>query len=101
MYLTHFAKIQTSEVTEKILNNLCFSATKLYNTVLYNLRKPYEGWKKMRDYCLDIDYPFDLSPPKTELNRITLQTEYKDNHWAFVPPFPIHAIRYQGGHRRL
>ncbi len=82
MYLTHKAKIHPDSETEQILNNLCFSATKVYNTVLYNLRKPYEGFLKMRDYCFDIDYPFDLEPPKTSLNRIALQTEYKSNHWA-------------------
>jgi hypothetical protein len=82
MYLTHKAKIQTDPETQQILNNLCFSATKVYNTVLYNLRKPYESWKKMRDYCEDVDYPFDVQPPKSNLNRVKLQTEYKDNHWA-------------------
>jgi putative transposase len=82
MYLTHKAKIQTDEQTERILNHLCFSATKVYNTVLYNLRKPYEGWKKMLNYCEEIDYPFDLQPPKTNRNRVDLQTEYKSNHWA-------------------
>ena len=82
MYLTHKAKIQTDSKTAEVLNNLCYSATKVYNTVLYNLRKPYEGWKKMRDDCEDIDYPFTEEAPKTSLDKTALQTKYKDNHWA-------------------
>lgn len=62
MYLTYKAKIITEQ--ETIINNLCFSATKLYNTVNYYLRSEWEQTGKI------------------PLNRTELQRKFKDNHWA-------------------
>ena len=41
MYLTFKAKITTDNKKKVILNNLYFSATKLYNTVNYHLRSEW------------------------------------------------------------
>jgi len=91
MYLTYKAKITTDKRTEQILNNLCFSATKLYNTINYYLR---DEWKQSRaEYEMnrkqyknyEHHFGYDLLPyekPKIPLNRIKLQSMFKDNHWA-------------------
>jgi len=91
MYLTFKAKITTDKRTEAILENLCFSATKLYNTVNYYLRSEwqqsraeyemnrtqYKNWEHHFGYdCL----PYEK--PKIPLNRVELQRMFKDNHWA-------------------
>ena len=91
MYLTFKAKISTDKETEAILNNLCFSATKLYNTVNYYLRSEWEASRaeyqmnltQYRNY--EHHFGYDLLPyekPKIPLNRIELQSMFKDNHWA-------------------
>ena len=91
MYLTSKAKITTDKSTEAILNNLCFSATKLYNTVNYHLRSE---WQQSRaEYEMNLaqyknyehHFGYELLPyekPKIPLNRTELQNRFKDNHWA-------------------
>ena len=91
MYLTFKAKITTDNNTEQILNNLCFSATKLYNTVNYHLRSE---WQQSRaEYEMNCTqyknyehhFGYDCLPyekPKIPLNRVELQRMFKDNHWA-------------------
>jgi len=91
MYLTFKSKITTDKRTEAILNNICFSATKLYNTVNYYLRSEwamsrgtyemnctqYKNWEHHFGYdCL----PYEK--PKIPLDRVKLQRMFKDNHWA-------------------
>jgi IS605 OrfB family transposase len=91
MYLTYKAKITTDKKTDELLENLCFSATKLYNTINYYLRSEwaqsraeyemnrtqYKNWEHHFGYdCL----PYEK--PKIPLNRIELQRMFKDNHWA-------------------
>jgi len=89
MYLTFKAKITTDKQTEKILNNLCFSATKLYNTVNYYLRSEWEASRAEYEMNLaqykNYEHHFgcDLLPyekPKIPLDE--LQNRFKDNHWA-------------------
>ena len=91
MYLTFKAKITTDKKTKVALENLCFSATKLYNTVNYYLRSEwsmsrstyemnctqYKNWEHHFGYdCL----PYEK--PKIPLDRVELQRMFKDNHWA-------------------
>jgi IS605 OrfB family transposase len=80
MYLTLKAKITTDKKTEAILNNLCFSTTKLYNTINWHLRNEWQYNRTLCAYCDTIGYPHDgvLIP----LSRTELQTRFKDNHWA-------------------
>ena len=91
MYLTFKAKIITDKETEAILNNICFSATKLYNTVNYYLRSEWNASRaeyemnltQYRNY--EHHFGYDLLPyekPKIPLNRTELQSRFKDNHWA-------------------
>ena len=80
MYLTFKAKIITDKKTEAILNNCCFSATKLYNTVNWYLRNEWQYNRALCDYCDTIGYPHNGI--KIPLNRTELQTRFKDNHWA-------------------
>jgi len=91
MYLTYKAKITTDKITEAILNNLCFSATKLYNTVNYYLRSEWNvsraeyemNRKQYKNY--EHHFGYDCLPyqkPKIPLNRVELQRIFKDNHWA-------------------
>jgi len=91
MYLTYKAKITTDKRTEQILNNLCFSATKLYNTINYYLRNEWKqsraeyemNRKQYKNY--EHHFGYDLLPyekPKIPLNRIKLQSMFKDNYWA-------------------
>jgi len=91
MYLTFKAKITTNKRTEAILNNLCFSATKLYNTVNYYLRSEWSASRaeyemnctqyKNYEHHLGSDYlPYEK--PKIPLDRVELQRMFKDNHWA-------------------
>jgi transposase len=80
MYLTFKAKITTDKGTEAILNNICFSATKLYNTVNWYLRSEWQHDKALCDYCDAIGYPHN--GVKIPLNRTELQSMFKDNHWA-------------------
>ena len=80
MYLTFKAKITTDKKTEAILNNLCFSATKLYNTVNWYLRSEWSHNRALCDYCDTIGYPHN--GVKIPLNRSELQARFKDNHWA-------------------
>ena len=102
MYLTFKAKITTDKSTEAILNNLCFSATKLYNTVNYHLRSEwsasraeyemnrtqYKNYEHHLGYdCLPVEMSqhlatFPFEKPKIPLNRVELQRMFKDNHWA-------------------
>jgi len=91
MYLTYKAKITTDKKTEAILENLCFSATKLYNTVNYYLRNE---WKQSRaEYEMNLTqyrnwehhFGYESLPyekPKIPLNRVELQRMFKNNHWA-------------------
>jgi len=91
MYLTFKAKITTDKKTDELLENLCFSATKLYNTINYYLRSEwkqsraeyemnrtqYKNWERHFGYdCL----PYEK--PKIPLNRIELQRMFKDIYWA-------------------
>ena len=80
MYLTLKAKITTDKKTEAILNNLCFSTTKLYNTINWHLRNEWQYNRTLCDYCDTIGYPYN--GVKIPLNRTQLQTRFKDNHWA-------------------
>jgi len=91
MYLTFKAKITTDKSTETILNNLCFSATKLYNTVNYHLRSEWQQSRaeyemnrtQYKNYEHHFGYdclPYEKS--KIPLNRTELQSRFKDNHWA-------------------
>ena len=91
MYLTFKAKITTDKKKEAILENLCFSATKLYNTVNYYLRSEWAtsiseykmNCTQYKNYEHHLGY--DLLPyekPKIPLNRVSLQRRFKDNHWA-------------------
>jgi len=91
MYITFKAKITTDTKTEAILNNICFFATKLYNTVNYYLRSEWSAsWSEYemnltqyRHY--EHHFGYDLLPyekPKIPLNRVELQRMFKDNHWA-------------------
>jgi IS605 OrfB family transposase len=80
MYLTFKAKITTDKKTEAILDNICFSATKLYNTVNWYIRSEWQHDRTLCDYCDTIGYPH--SSVKIPLNRTELQTRFKDNHWA-------------------
>jgi putative transposase len=80
MYLTFKAKITTDKKTEAILDNICFSATKLYNTVNWYLRSEWQHDRALCDYCDTIGYPHN--GVKIPLNRTELQTQFKDNHWA-------------------
>jgi len=91
MYLTFKAKITTDNNTEQILNNICFSATKLYNTVNYYLRSEWAAsiseyemnctQYKNYEHHFGSDYlPYEK--PKIPLNRVELQRMFKDNHWA-------------------
>ena len=91
MYLTFKAKITTDKQTEEILNNLCFSATKLYNTVNYYLRAEWEMSRatyqmNLTQYLnLEHHFGYECLPyqkPKIPLNRVELQRMFKDNHWA-------------------
>ncbi len=91
MYLTFKAKITTDKSTEAILNNLCFSATKLYNTVNYHLRSEWQQsraeYEMNRTQYKNYEHHFgyDSLPyekPKIPLNRVELQRMFKDNHWA-------------------
>jgi len=91
MYLTFKAKITTDKRTEAILNNICFSATKLYNTINYYLRSEWEQsraeYEMNRTQYKNYEHHFgyDLLPyekPKIPLNRVELQRMFKDNHWA-------------------
>ena len=107
MYLTFKSKITTDKKTEAILNNLCFSATKLYNTVNWHLRSEWQHNRALCDYCDTIGYPHNgvLIP----LNRSELQTQFKDNHWAenlhsqsaqFIVYEVINAYKSWFAHRR-
>jgi len=80
MYLTFKSKITTDKETETILNNLCFSATKLYNTINWHLRSEWQHDRALCDYCDTIGYPHN--GVKIPLNRSELQNRFKDNHWA-------------------
>ena len=80
MYLTFKAKITTDKKTEAILDNICFSATKLYNTVNWYLRSEWRHDRAICDYCYTIGYPHNGA--KIPLNRTELQARFKDNHWA-------------------
>jgi putative transposase len=80
MYLTYKAKIIADKGTREILNNLCFSATKLYNTVNFYLRKEWESQRALCDYLGSISYPHE--GVKIPLNRTELQTRFKENFWA-------------------
>jgi len=91
MYLTFKSKIKTDKKTEAVLNNLCFSATKLYNTVNYYLRNEWSASRaeyemnrtQYRNY--EHHFGYDSLPyekPKIPLNRTALQNRFKDNHWA-------------------
>jgi len=91
MYLTFKAKITTDKKTETILENLCFSATKLYNTINWYLRSEWEQsraeYEMNRTQYKNWEHHFgyDSLPyekPKIPLNRISLQRRFKDNHWA-------------------
>ena len=91
MYLTFKAKITTDKKTEAILNNLCFSATKLYNTVNYHLRSEWSASRAEYEMNLaqyknyEHHFGYDFLPyekPKIPLNRVELQNRFKDNHWA-------------------
>ncbi len=80
MYLTYKAKIIADNETELILDNLCFSATKLYNTVNWYLRSEWTAQRALCDYLDTIGYPHN--GVKIPLNRTFLQNKFKDNHWA-------------------
>jgi len=80
MYLTFKAKITTDKKTEAILDNICFSATKLYNTINWHLRNEWQYNRALCAYCDTIGYPHEGI--KIPLNRTELQTRFKDNHWA-------------------
>ena len=80
MYLTLKAKITTDKKTEAILNNLCFSTTKLYNSINWHIRNEWQYNRTLCDYCDTIGYPHN--GVKIPLNRTQLQTRFKDNHWA-------------------
>jgi len=80
MYLTYKAKIVANKETREILNNLCFSATKLYNTVNFYLRKEWESQRALCDYLDSLGYPHE--GVKIPLNRTELQNQIKGNHWA-------------------
>ena len=91
MYLTYKAKITTDKRTEEILNNLCFCATKLYNTVNYYLRAEWEmsratyemNLTQYKNYEHHFGYAsLPYEKPKIPLNRVQLQRMFKDNHWA-------------------
>ena len=91
MYLTFKAKITTDKRTEAILNNICFSATKLYNTINYYLRSEWEQSRaeyemnrtQYKNYEHNFGYDFlPYQKPKIPLNRVELQCMFKDNHWA-------------------
>jgi len=91
MYLTYKAKITTDKKTEAILENLCFSATKLYNTINWYLRSEWEQsraeYEMNRTQYKNWEHHFgyDSLPyekPKIPLNRVSLQRRFKDNHWA-------------------
>ena len=91
MYLTYKAKITTDKKTEAILENLCFSATKLYNTVNYYLREEWNASRAEYDMNLtqyknwEHHFGYESLPyetPKIPLNRTKLQNRFKDNHWA-------------------
>ena len=107
MYLTSKAKITTDKETETILNNLCFSATKLYNTINWYLRSEWQHDRALCDYCDTIGYPHN--GVKIPLNRSELQTRFKDNHWAknlhsqsaqFVVSEVINAYKSWFAHRK-
>ena len=80
MYLTYKAKITTDKKIEAILENFCFSATKLYNTINWYLRSEWEHQRALCDYLDTIGYPH--SGVKMPLNRTFLQNKFKNNHWA-------------------
>jgi transposase len=80
MLITYKAKIIAEKETSEILNNLCFSATKLYNTVNYYLRKEWFSQRALADYLDAIGYPHE--GVKIPLNRTFLQSQFKENHWA-------------------
>ena len=80
MYLTYKAKIIADKQTIEILNNLCFSATKLYNTVNWYLRKEWNYARTLCDYLDTIGYPHN--GVKIPLTKTALQSMFKDNHWA-------------------
>jgi len=91
MYLTFKAKITTGKRTEAILENLCFSATKLYNTINWYLRSEWQQsraeYEMNKTQYKNYEHHFgsDFLPyekPKIPLNRIELQRMFKDNHWA-------------------
>jgi len=91
MYLTFKAKITTNKETEAILENLCFSATKLYNTINYYLRNEWEQsraeYEMNRTQYKNWEHHFGYESlpyqkPKIPLNRTFLQNKFKNNHWA-------------------
>ena len=107
MYLTFKAKITTDKKTEAILNNLCFSTTKLYNTINWHLRNEWQCNRALCAYCDTIGYPHN--GVKIPLNRTELQTWFKDNHWAknlhsqsaqFIVGEVINAYKSWFGHRK-
>jgi hypothetical protein len=119
MYFTFKAKITIDKKTEAILNNLCFSATKLYNTVNYHLRSEWSASRaeyemnlvQYRNY--EHHFGYELLPyekPKIPLNRTELQNRFKDNHWAcslhsqsaqFIIGEIINAYKSWFAHRKL
>ena len=80
MYFTYKAKIIADKKTKEVLNNLCFSATKLYNTVNFYLREEWESQRALCDYLDSIGYPNE--GVKIPLNRSELQNRFKENPWA-------------------
>jgi len=89
MYLTFKAKITTDNRTKAILNNLCFSATKLYNTINYYLRNEWAA--SISEYKMNCTqyknyehhFGYDCLPygkPKVPLYGV--KSMFKDNHWA-------------------
>ena len=89
MYLTFKAKITTDKSTEAILNNLCFSATKLYNTVNYHLRSEWQQsraeYEMNRTQYKQYEHHFgyDCLPyEKPKIPLYGIKSIFKDNHWA-------------------
>jgi len=89
MFLTLKAKIVCSENTEAILRDCLYSSTKLYNGLIYHLRKEYEINGKVNLSDSHLNALTKTLPRSKNLFSQSVQQVWKEVRWAYRSFFAL------------
>jgi len=89
MHLTLKAKIICDSASEEVLKDVLYSATKIYNGLLYHLRQEYESTGRVNLKDSNLNRILKTLPRRKHMYSQSAQQVFRELRWAFKSFFAL------------